>query len=144
MTYATSSNRNSHYISADLVQWHLRYLRNGLSILAESTLEAVGERRQPAALALANHPHCFLATVQIAMTGTAILTGVFSGATVSDTLAGYLGDIPGLKPYASAIAFGAVVMLQKFHQTFPAEELEWREESFRHRQFLCHYPRCIT
>jgi len=70
-----------------------------------------GNEGATAALLLSNHPHCLLATVQVGMTLTSILLGVFGGATISNALGAYLREIPGLAPYASAIAFTVVVLV---------------------------------
>ncbi len=63
-----------------------------------------------AALNLASNPDVFLATIQIGMTVTAILSGVFGGATIADTVAQNLYSVPALKPYAGGIGFGVVVV----------------------------------
>src|ERR1700678_1494565 len=65
-----------------------------------------GNAGAKAALALASNPDVFLATVQIGMTVTAILTGVLGGATIADTLAQSMCHIPALKPYAAGIGLG--------------------------------------
>jgi putative hemolysin len=62
-----------------------------------------------AALALANKPNVFLATIQIGITVTAILTGVFGGATIAETLEHVLRKIPLVQPYAAELSLGAVV-----------------------------------
>ena len=69
-----------------------------------------GNEGAKAALALTANPDVFLATIQIGMTVTAILTGVFGGATIADTLADCMRVVPWLKPYASGIGFGLVVV----------------------------------
>jgi putative hemolysin len=69
-----------------------------------------GNAGAKAALLLISNPDVFLATIQIGMTVTAILTGVFGGATIADTLAQSMSYIPALKPYASSIGFGLVVV----------------------------------
>jgi putative hemolysin len=73
-----------------------------------------GNEGARAALELANAPNTFLATIQIGMTVTSMLTGVFSGATIAETFAQLLGTIPVLKPYASAIGLGTVVVAISF------------------------------
>lgn len=70
-----------------------------------------GNQGAKAALALADNPNVFLATVQIGMTCTSILTGVFGGATIADRIAAVLSYIPELKPYAAAIGFATIVLI---------------------------------
>ena len=53
-----------------------------------------GNEGAKAALSLANTPNVFLATIQIGMTVTAVLTGVFGGATIAETLAHVLKTVP--------------------------------------------------
>ncbi len=73
-----------------------------------------GDRRAQAALALADAPSRFLATVQIGITLIGILTGVFGGATLTAELAAALADVPALAPYSQAIAGLVVVLLLTF------------------------------
>ena len=49
-----------------------------------------GDDRAKKALELANHPDTFLSTVQIGITLMAILTGIFSGDNIKNTLVEYL------------------------------------------------------
>jgi putative hemolysin len=68
-----------------------------------------GDEGARAALALANNPNKFLATIQVGMTCAAILTGVFAGSALEKALAGIIfADMPSLKPYARPIGFGVV------------------------------------
>jgi len=68
-----------------------------------------GSKGAQAALDLAENPSHFLSTVQIGITLVGILAGAFGGATIAEILAGQLGKIPPLAPYAAAIAFTIVV-----------------------------------
>jgi len=68
----------------------------------------VGARK---ALDLAAEPSSFLASVQIGITLVGILAGVFGGATIADGLAVKLAEVPGLAPYAHALAVGLVVVV---------------------------------
>ncbi|SRR5579875_311930 len=69
-----------------------------------------GNEKAGVALSLANSPDSFLATIQVGISGTAILTGVFGGATVAEYLAGVLAAAPVLKPYSRGLAMAAVVL----------------------------------
>jgi putative hemolysin len=73
-----------------------------------------GNQKAAAALALANQPNSLLATIQIGISLTAILTGVFGGATVAESLSHVLDNIPPLKPYSKALAMGSVVITITF------------------------------
>jgi putative hemolysin len=96
-------------------------LLNGLFAMAEIALISVrkarleqranaGDSRAKAALELTASPERFLSTVQIGITLIGILTGAFSGATISDALAARLAGTP-LAPYAPPIALGIVVVI---------------------------------
>lgn len=74
-------------------------------------LARTGDRRARAALALAENPNNFLATVQIGITLVGILAGVFGGATIAEELADYLNTIPGVAPRGEEIALPAVVLV---------------------------------
>lgn len=74
-------------------------------------LARTGDRRARAALALAENPNNFLATVQIGITLVGILAGVFGGATLAEELADYLNTIPGVAPRGEEIALPAVVLV---------------------------------
>jgi putative hemolysin len=62
------------------------------------------------ALALAEDPNVFLATVQVGITLIGILSGAFGGATLSGSLAEALRGVPGLGAHADTVAFGLVVL----------------------------------
>ncbi|NJR65829.1 MAG: HlyC/CorC family transporter [Leptolyngbyaceae cyanobacterium CRU_2_3] len=64
-----------------------------------------------AALELANSPNNFLSTVQVGITLIGTLTGVFGGASLSQPLALYIGQIPALKNSSEAIALTLVVLI---------------------------------
>jgi putative hemolysin len=70
-----------------------------------------GDARAKAALEVANEPNALLATVQIGITLIGILTGVVSGATISEEIETVLQGIPALAPYGEAIGVGIVVAL---------------------------------
>ena len=62
------------------------------------------------ALALAEHPTDFLSTVQVGITGIAILTGAFGEEALTSMLAARLADIPLFAPYAHGIALAFTVL----------------------------------
>jgi putative hemolysin len=66
------------------------------------------------ALELANNPNTFLSTVQIGITLIGILTGIFSGDTITVSLRQSIEQIDVLKPYANTIAVAAVVVAVTF------------------------------
>jgi len=72
-----------------------------------------GDIRAKRALALHNEPTKFLSTVQIGITLISILTGIFSGATIKDTIAFEIAKIsvPAIQEYAESIALVIVVIL---------------------------------
>ena len=70
-----------------------------------------GNRRAAAALALAEHPNRFLATVQIGITLIGIITGFYGGAAFATPVARYLARIPALGPYSDSVAVFLVVGL---------------------------------
>ena len=71
-----------------------------------------GEGRSGArfALALADDPGRFLATVQVGLTSIGILNGAFSGLTLSDRLDDWLDLYPAVVPYSKPLAVALVVM----------------------------------
>jgi len=73
-------------------------------------LARTGDGRARAALALAENPNNFLATVQIGITLVGILAGVFGGATIAEELADSLNTIPGVAPRGEEIALPVVVL----------------------------------
>lgn len=68
-----------------------------------------GDAKARTALALAESPNRFLATVQIGITLVGIFAGAFGGATLSEKLAQFLQTIPVLAPYSGGLALGIVV-----------------------------------
>ena len=80
--------------------------RHRLQSLAES-----GDARAGTALGLAAEPNRFLSTVQIGITVIGVLSGAYGGAVFATALAELVGRVPLLAPYASTIAFAAVVLL---------------------------------
>jgi putative hemolysin len=70
-----------------------------------------GNKNAQRALALANSPNTFLSTVQIGITLIGILTGIFSGKTLTTDLASFLARFEQLAPYADSMAVVIVVIL---------------------------------
>jgi putative hemolysin len=69
-----------------------------------------GDAKARRALALAESPDRFLATVQVGITLVGTLAGAFGGAAIAEPLAEALEENAALAPYASALAFGIVVV----------------------------------
>jgi putative hemolysin len=75
-----------------------------------------GDRRAAAALELANSPNRFLSTVQIGITLISILTGIFSGDTITISVQNFLTDWGLDIKYANNVAVGLVVLMLGFVQ----------------------------
>mgnify|MGYP001150396684 CR=1 FL=1 len=73
-----------------------------------------GDRGAAHALDLLGSTSKFLSAVQIGITLVAMLTGVFSGATLAERLAKSLADIPWLASVASTLALVIVVLLTTY------------------------------
>jgi putative hemolysin len=100
-------------------------LLNGLFSMSEiavvsarkARLEGQAKRGSAAArraLDLAESPNRFLSTVQIGITLIGILLGIFSGDTLTDSLAAWLTGIPFLASYARPLAVGGVLLFITF------------------------------
>jgi putative hemolysin len=68
-----------------------------------------GNAKARLALAFANAPQEFLATVQIGITLIGILAGALGGATLAHPLAAFLRRVPWLGPYSEALGLALVV-----------------------------------
>lgn len=68
-----------------------------------------GQKNAKTALDLAKSPDRFLSTVQIGITLVGIFAGAFGGATIAESLAKQIKDIPVIGPNSNAIALGIVV-----------------------------------
>lgn len=80
----------------------------------KSKLEAEakqGSRPAQAALDLAHEPNRFLSTVQIGITLIGILTGIFSGASLTTQLQKLIAQVPGLARFSESIAVTTMVVL---------------------------------
>jgi putative hemolysin len=100
----------------------LLMVANGIFAMSEMAIVSVrrarlqeladqGNAKAQAALELANSPNRFLSTVQVGITLIGILAGAFGGATLSKTLAVWIGRIPPLAQHSDAIAFSIVVLI---------------------------------
>ncbi len=97
-------------------------LLNGLLSMSEMALVSArksrldteakkGNKSAKTALALAEEPDQFLSTVQIGITLIGILTGLYSGESLSRHLAALMDRIPELQPYSKTIAQAVIVIL---------------------------------
>jgi putative hemolysin len=73
-------------------------------------LAETGDLKAKAALALAESPNRFLATVQVGITLVGVLAGAFGGATIAEEIAAGLQPFPWLYRYGEAIGIGTVVL----------------------------------
>ncbi len=112
-------------------------LLNGLFSMAEIALVSArkarletqaqkGDKNAKEALALANHPDTFLSTVQIGITLIGILTGIFSGDTVTNDVAAFLKNIPFLSEYSNGLATALVVVILTYFSMVLGELLPKR------------------
>jgi putative hemolysin len=85
-----------------------------------------GNQSAQTALDLANSPNKFLSTVQIGITLIGILTGIFSGAKITDDVQLFITGYDILKPYANTIAVGIVVVVLTFFSLVLGELLPKR------------------
>lgn len=85
-----------------------------------------GNQSAQAALDLANSPNKFLSTVQIGITLIGILTGIFSGAKITDDVQLFITGFDILKPYANTISVGIVVVILTFFSLVLGELLPKR------------------
>ncbi|WKK60078.1 MULTISPECIES: hemolysin family protein [unclassified Sphingobacterium] len=78
----------------------------------KARLQAASEKNAGAktALELKDNPNNFLSTVQIGITLIGILTGFFSGGSISTFLAEQMNQVSFLAPYSSQIAVVVVVL----------------------------------
>ena len=70
-----------------------------------------GDKRSKKALELSGNPDTFLSTIQIGITVIGILTGFFSGSSISEQLTAQLEKIPWLYKYASSASVVIIVVL---------------------------------
>lgn len=100
-------------------------LLNGIFSMSEIALVSVrkfklesaakrGSKNAARALKLAGNPNTFLSTVQIGITLIGILTGVFSGDTLTGPVKSFIASVPALQPYAQTISVSLVVIVITF------------------------------
>jgi len=108
-------------IAIELTVIILLLVANGVFAMAEIAIIAArkgrlrqltdtGDARAKVALALAESPNNFLATVQIGITLVGILAGAFGGATIAEKLGEVLHGVPVLGSYGNAVGLGVVVL----------------------------------
>lgn len=85
-----------------------------------------GDAQAKEALALANHPDTFLSTVQIGITLIGILTGIFSGDTVTNDVREFFRRFPSIAPYANGLATALVVVVLTYFSMVLGELLPKR------------------
>lgn len=109
-------------VSLEIIILLLLIMVNGLLAMSEISLVSArktllrtraddGDEGALHALELIDDPNRFLATVQIGITLVGILAGVFGGATLADSMARGLENLPLLAPYAQAISVAVVVVV---------------------------------
>lgn len=85
-----------------------------------------GNKSAQTALDLANSPNKFLSTVQIGITLIGILTGIYSGSSITLDVETFVTGFEALKPYAHTIAVGMVVLILTFFSMVLGELLPKR------------------
>jgi len=70
-----------------------------------------GDKKAAQAIKLSGSPDKFLSTVQIGITLIGILTGIVSGANISEWLSDKIALIPQLQPYSFSISVFVILML---------------------------------
>jgi putative hemolysin len=85
-----------------------------------------GNKSAKIALDLANSPNKFLSTVQIGITLIGILTGIYSGAKITQDVEFFISGFEILKPYGHSIAVGIVVVTLTFFSLVLGELLPKR------------------
>ena len=85
-----------------------------------------GNSSAKTALDLANAPNKFLSTVQIGITLIGILTGIFSGDTITTDVKTFYQGYEVFRPYADSLAVGTVVLILTFFSMVLGELLPKR------------------
>jgi putative hemolysin len=85
-----------------------------------------GNASAKTALDLANSPNKLLSTTQIGITLIGILTGIFSGDTITASVQQFVSGFATLKPYSQSIAVGIVVVTLTFFSLVLGELLPKR------------------
>src|SRR5215216_5789614 len=92
----------------------------------KSRLEAEakqGNVRAKAALELAESPNRFLSTVQVGITLIGILTGIYSGESLTAPIQTFLEGFEFLRPYAHTVSVGLVVVIITYFSVVVGELL---------------------
>jgi putative hemolysin len=85
-----------------------------------------GDRKAGKALKLASNPDKFLSTIQIGITTIGILTGFFSGSSISDWLTNQFQQVPWLVGSAHGLAVLVIVVLVTYFSLILGELLPKR------------------
>jgi putative hemolysin len=85
-----------------------------------------GNKNAQIALDLANSPNKFLSTVQIGITLIGILTGIYSGDSITGDVQEFIAGFEVLQPFAHSIAVGIVVVILTFFSLVLGELLPKR------------------
>ncbi len=110
------------FITIELIIIAILILANGLFAMSEIAIVSSrksrlqeradkGDIRARAALDLANSPNRFLSTVQVGITLIGIFAGAFGGATLSQSLATYLSQVPVAPIAESAEAIALIIVV---------------------------------
>src|SRR5690606_27265657 len=108
-------------IGSEIVVILVLILVNGVLAMSEAALvasrkarlqqkESEGNKSAYIAIKLIEDPNIFLSAVQIGITLIGVLAGAVGGATISESLAVTLQQIPYIGPYSESIALGLVVL----------------------------------
>ncbi|HTX92734.1 MAG TPA: hemolysin family protein [Anaerolineales bacterium] len=119
-------------IGLEILLIFLLILLNGFFAMSETAILASrkarlqqrsneGDAKAHRALNLADNPNRLLPTVQVGITLIGVLTGAVGGAVIAEALAGLLGRISGLAPYAHTVSLAVVVVLITFFSMLVGE-----------------------
>jgi putative hemolysin len=84
-------------------------------------LVAEGGRSATALLHLRDNQETLVSTIEVSVSLLATMAAVIGGSTVTDALAPYLVEFPGIGPYAQSVALFLVVLLVSFGSLVLAE-----------------------
>ena len=94
-----------------------------------------GDAGAQAALELQDDPNRLLSTVQVGITLISMLTGVFGGASLAESLIPVLTPLPYVGPYASVVAF-TVVVVALTYLSLVVGELVPKRVALQHAEFV--------
>jgi len=108
-------------IANEIIMIFILVFINAILAMSEAALVAsrkarlqqqAGEGNKASALAiqLIEDPNIFLSTIQIGITLIGVLAGAVGGATIAESLAGTLRNVPYIGEYSASIALGIVVI----------------------------------